>query len=332
MDCVILAAGKGTRMNSSVPKVLHGIGGKTLIEHLLGSLDPLELKSIVAVIGYKENLVRNSLSNWEVEFTVQKEQKGTAHALQQAKSKIESDSFLVVPGDLPLVKTSSLQQFIDFASDKEANISLLTVKRNDPSGYGRIKRDESGKVQAIIEDQDATEQEKQIKEVNAGLYLMSNREELWRELEAIDPSNAQGEFYLTDLIKKFADIAGGIEAFQVEKSQEFLGVNTRKDLVLAGKVLNRRKINSLFDSGVTVIDPGSTLIEGSVNIGKDTVIEPFTVLRGETSIGSDARIGPNVEIVDSYIGSEANISYSVVKSARVGDSRKVEPFSFIGPN
>lgn len=318
-------------MKSSTPKVLHEIGGRTLIEHLLESIEPLELSRVIAVVGYKEKLVKDSLSGREVDFALQEEQRGTAHALQQAKGKIESDSFLVVPGDLPLVKPSSLKEFVKFgAKNKDQIISLLTVRREDPGGYGRIKRDEAGNVKEIVEEKDATEEEKKIKEVNAGIYFLENREELWRELNSIDSANAQGEFYLTDLAKRFSGRQEGVGAFKMENPEEFLGVNTRKHLSFAGKVLNRRKMNSLFDSGVTVIDPESTIVESQVEIGRDTVIGPFTTIRGDTTIGPKSRIGPNVEIIDGRIGTEVEISHAVVKDTMVRDNRTVDPFNFLG--
>ncbi|MCF7890597.1 NTP transferase domain-containing protein [Candidatus Bipolaricaulota bacterium] len=319
-------------MNSSKPKVLHEIAGKPLIEHLLGSIDPLELSRIIVVVGYKEKLIRNSLAQKDLKFSVQEDQKGTAHALNQAKGKIKSSDFLVIFGDIPLVKTSSLERFIEFSNKKKVDLSLLTVNRDDPSGYGRIKRSSDGSVEEIIEEQDTSEEEKKITEINAGIYLMANIDYLWQELDSIGSDNAQGEFYLTDLVKRFSRKGKRVAGFRAESPEEFLGVNTRKDLAFAGKVLNRRKMNSLFDSGVTVIDPESTIVESEVSIGQDTIIEPFTIIKGETSIGSNARIGPHVEIVDGEIGEGVELSHSVVKGARVRDNRTIEPFSILGPN
>lgn len=332
MDCVILAAGKGTRMKSTTPKVLHKIGGISLIEHLLASINPLELFRVIVVVGYKEQLVKSALSDREVKFSIQKDQKGTAHALQQAKRGIESDNFMVIPGDLPLVKTSSLREFINFANDEKADLSLLTVNRDDPSGYGRIKRSSNGDLEEIVEEQDATEEEKNIKEINTGIYLLTNQEDLWRELDSIGSKNAQGEYYLTDLVKRFATRGKKVVAYQAERPEEFLGVNTRKDLVSAGKVLNRRKIDSLLDYGVTVVDPDTTIIENKASLDQDTVIEPFTIIRGETSIGPNSRIGPHVEIVDSNIGAGVKLSHSVVRNTTIRDNRELEPFSFLKPD
>lgn len=319
-------------MNSSKPKVLHEIGGRSLIEHLLESIDPLELSRVIVVVGYKGRLVRNSLAGRDIDFAVQEDQRGTAHALQRAKDKIESDAFLVAPGDLPLVKTSSLETFIEFANNKKADLALLTVKRDDPTGYGRIVRSETGGIEEIIEEQDADEEEKKIKEINAGIYFMHNREDLWQELDSIGTANAQGEYYLTDLVKRFANRGKKGAGFEAEEPKEFLGVNTRKDLVFAGNALNRRKVHSLLESGVTLVDPELTVIESKVSIGQDTIIEPFTIIKGETSIGPNAQIGPHVEIVDSEVGQGAELSHAVVKSASVRENSSVEPFSFLGPN
>ncbi len=330
MDCVILAAGKGTRMSSSRPKVLHEVGGKPLIGHLLDSIDPLSLSKIVVVVGYKEKLVRKALSGRDLEFALQEEQKGTAHALQQAKGEIVSDSFLVFPGDLPLVRPSTLKEFIDCTQNEDLGISILTVNRENPEGYGRIKRSEDGTIKGIVEDQDASKEEKRIKEINTGIYLLSNDESLWEGLDNLDSANAQGEFYLTDLVKEFSLEGKKVTGKKFEVPEEFLGVNTQKDLSFAGEVLNRRKIASLQNKGVTILDPKTTRIDRDVEVGQDTVILPFTLLKKRTKIGKGARIGPGTEIVDSKIGKRVDISHSVIEGARVEDERSVGPFQHLG--
>lgn len=332
MDCVILAAGKGTRMSSSVPKVLHEIHGRSLIEHLLYSIDPLELGTVVLVVGYGREKIKEKLKNWEVEFAVQEKQKGTAHALQQAKGKIEDDSFLVFPGDLPLMKTSSLENFIDSPGEDDHNLTLLTVNRDDPGGYGRIKRDTKGNLEEIVEEQDANKEEQKIKEINTGVYLLPNTDYLWDQLDSVNSSNAQGEFYLTDLVKLFSEDGAGVSAKTIGSPEEFLGVNTRKDLIEAGQILNKRKINSLLDSGVTIKDPRTTTIEMGVEIGQDTVVEPFTLLKGNTIIGENSQIGPNVEIINGTIGDEVKVSHSLVRGSTIQGKTKVGPFRHLGPN
>ncbi len=332
MDCVILAAGKGTRMNSAKPKVVHEIGGKPLVGHLLESLYPLELSKVIVVVGYKGELVRDKLATWDLKYAVQKEQNGTAHALLQARQEIGSDTFLIFPGDLPLVTTSSVESFINSAQGRDSVFSLLTVRRSDPKGYGRIKRDGEGRLKEIIEEQDATDNEKEIKEVNTGVYLLPNREETWKELGSIDPENAQEEFYLTDLVKHSVERGETVTGIEAESPEEFLGVNTRRDLARAGQVLNQRKIESLMDAGVTIVDPESTRIDSEVEIEQDTRVEPFTVIKGGTKIGPDAKIGPNVEITDGRIGAGVNIAHAVVNGTRIGEGALVEPFQHLGPN
>ncbi|MEF8797947.1 MAG: NTP transferase domain-containing protein [Candidatus Bipolaricaulota bacterium] len=332
MDCVILAAGKGTRMSSSIPKVLHEIQGRSLIEHLLYSIDPLELGKVVVVVGYGREKIEERLKNWEVEFTVQEKQKGTAHALQQAKGKIEDDSFLVFPGDLPLIKTSSIESFINSPGRDNHNLTLLTVNRDDPGGYGRIKRDTKGNLEEIVEEQDANKEERKIKEINTGIYLIPNTDYLWNQLDSINSSNAQGELYLTDLVKLFSRDGAEVSAKTFSSPEEFLGVNTRKDLIEAGQILNKRKINSLLSSGVTVKDPRTTTIETGVEIGRDTVVEPFTLLKGNTTIGENSQIGPNAEIINGTIGDEVKISHSLVRGSTIQDKTKVKPFRHLGPN
>lgn len=331
MDCVILAAGKGTRMKSEVPKVLHEIGGSTLLEHLLESLVPLKINKTVVVVGYGADQVKKTLSARDLKFVLQEEQKGTAHALKQAKTELESDRFLVFPGDLPLIQTDSIRKFIEDAARNDAVYSLFTVERDDPSDYGRIKRDEFGKVIEIVEEQDASPEEKEIKEVNTGVYLLANSDELWSEIGSIDPENVQHEFYLTDLVRRFVARGKKVNTVSGDSPEEFLGVNTRKELARAGEIIHDRKIKSVMKEGVTVIDPDKTIIEPGVQVGRDTVIRPFTSLKGETEIGNCAEIGPNAEIINGRIGDEAVISHVVVRDSRIESGKEIKPFQYIGP-
>lgn len=331
MDSVILAAGKGTRMASDRPKVLHEVRGKPLIQHLLDSLTGVLNGKIIVVVGYKADLVSEELSGQDLHFVLQEEQKGTAHALQQAKSEIKSDKFLVFPGDLPLIKPESIRNFVDASEPKGAEFSLFTTKRDDPSGYGRVKRSEGGKVVEIVEEQDASDEEKEIKEINTGVYLLSNREHLWLELDSIDPENAQSEFYLTDLVKRVSEKGREVAAVSSNSPDEFLGVNTREDLARAGHILNEGKIKSLMKKGVTVVCPEQTIVEPEVTVARDTYIRPFTTLRGSTKIGAGSDIGPNTEIIDGRIGDRVDISHSVVREASIQEGRKVDPFKKIGP-
>ena len=318
-------------MKSEVPKVLHEIGGSSLLEHLLKSLAPLELNKTVVVVGYGADQVKGALPNSNLDFVLQEEQKGTAHALQQARTELESDRFLVFPGDLPLIKTSSIRQFIEATETSSTNYSLFTTERDDPYGYGRVKRGTSGRVLEIVEEKDATPEEKEIKEINTGVYLLANREELWYGIDSIDTENAQNEFYLTDLVQRFSSKGKDIKAITSNEPEEFLGVNTRQDLARAGEIIHNRKAKSVMEGGVTVIDPDKTIIEPDVTVDRDTVIRPFTTLKGETEIGSGAEIGPNAEVINGKIGDEAVVSHAVIRDAKVNNGKKVEPFQRIGP-
>ncbi|MFP4135759.1 MAG: sugar phosphate nucleotidyltransferase [Candidatus Acetothermia bacterium] len=331
MDAVILAAGKGTRMVSEKPKVLHYLHGSPLVQHLLDSIGQVSTGKVILVIGYGANLVKEELEGRNLEFVLQEEQKGTAHALEQAREKIDSDRFIVFPGDMPLIEANSIRKFLEKSTKNPSKISLLTVKREDPTGYGRIKRGKDGKIEEIVEEKDASKEEKGIKEVNTGVYLFSNEEFIWSELRSITPENAQNELYLTDLVERTFNQGFKISSFRSSSPEEFLGVNTRKDLAKAGQVINERKLDSLMDGGVTVVDPGKTVVESPVSVKKDTVIRPFTTLRGATQIGKKVDLGPNLEVHDGKIGDGVDISHSVVRNAEVSSGREVPPFKVFGP-
>lgn len=332
MDCVILAAGKGTRMKSSRPKVLHKLGGMAMIEHLLDVIDPLELTNIILIVGYKEDWVREELSDRDVKFVTQKEQLGTGHALKQGLEKVRSDELFVLPGDIPLLKTSSLEEFIELLGTSSDGFSLLTVGRDDPSGYGRIVRGGEDTVERIVEEQDASQREKSIKEINTGIYLFNNNQLLREGLESLEKDNAQGEYYLTDLVEIYCRRDVEVSPIKVDDPEQFLGVNTRVDLAVAAQVLNERKLTRLMNSGVTVLDPKTTLIDSRVEIDRDSKIRQFTTITGDTSIGRQSVIGPDVEIRDSFIGSRVRISHSVVEKSTVRSGAVVEPYQYVRPN
>ncbi|MBS3812561.1 NTP transferase domain-containing protein [Candidatus Bipolaricaulota bacterium] len=244
MDCVILAAGEGTRMKSACPKVLHELGGTSMIQHLLDAINPLELSRITLVVGYKEGWVREELSDRDVGFVTQEEQLGTGHALKQAREQIKSDKVLVLPGDIPLLKRSSLENFLKQSRKNDEGFSLLSVDREDPSGYGRIVRRDGGGVSRVVEEKDATEKERSIKEINTGIYLFNNTHLLWEGLEGLENDNAQGEFYLTDLVEYYIGSGKQVMAVKVDGSEQFLGVNTRADLAEASRILQNRRQSS----------------------------------------------------------------------------------------
>ncbi len=228
-------------MKSPRPKVLHELGGASMIEHLLDAINPLELSHITLVVGYKEGWVREELSDRDVDFVTQEKQLGTGHALKQAREQVGSDQVLVLPGDIPLLKASSLENFLKQSRKNDDGFSLLTVDREDPSGYGRIIRGDGDRIRRIVEEKDATEEEKSINEINTGIYLFNNDDLLWDGLEGLESDNAQGEFYLTDLVEYYNSQGKPVTAAKVGEAEEFLGVNTKADLAEASRILQERK-------------------------------------------------------------------------------------------
>lgn len=318
-------------MKSSYPKVLHKLGKLTMIEHLIEALHPLELSNIIIVTGYKQEMVQKALGDWDVEFVYQQNQLGTAHALTQARKKIQSNKFLLAPGDLPLVTTSSLSKFLEESQKSGQDFTLLTTEKADPTGYGRIVKDTTGTLLRIVEEQDATTEESCINEINTGIYLFKNDPSLWNKLDQLENDNAQGEYYLTDLVELYNDEGIDVPAFNSPNSEEFMGVNDKRDLTNAINIMKKRKFNQLMEGGVTIVDPGSTFIGTKVEIAQDALVNPFTMLTGKTVIGKRSTIGPHVEINDSKIDNDVEVKHSIVESSTVRSGAVVGPFQHIGP-
>jgi len=327
MDLVILAAGRGTRMESNLPKVLHGLRGKSLIEHSLSTAEPLKFEKTIVVVGYGAEKVRSTLGNGGLEFVLQKRQLGTGHALLQARKEASGSSLLVVPGDVPLVRKHTLKGFINFFRAEKPAASVLTVQVEDPQGYGRIIREEGEGIARIVEQKDADINERQIDEINTGIFALRNDSSLWKGLNSLDMDNAQGEIYLTDLIALYKGEGRKVLGWKGGDEEEFLGVNTRKDLAQAHSVLNRRKIDDLLDSGVTITDPSNTYVDDDVQCGRDTVIRPFSLLEKGSTVGSNCDIGPFARIVNSQLGNGVRLFRSELEDCEVRDRSSIGPFS-----
>ncbi|GAW91657.1 bifunctional UDP-N-acetylglucosamine diphosphorylase/glucosamine-1-phosphate N-acetyltransferase GlmU [Calderihabitans maritimus] len=330
VSAVVLAAGKGKRMRSRLPKVLHKVAGKYMVEHVLEALRGAGVKNIILVLGHEAELVKEKVAR-DVEVAYQREQLGTGHAVMQAKALLPGDGedVLVVCGDTPLLTAQTLKELIERHQENRAAVTILTSILPDPTGYGRIVRGPDGKVIRIVEEKDATPEEREIREINTGTYCF-RQEELLSALEEIRPDNAQGEYYLTDTIDILIRRGLTVEAVQ-GSAEETLGINNRVQLAEAEKILRKRINCALMEAGVTILDPDSTFIDAGVEIGQDTVILPFTFIQGNTYIGSGCTIGPGVTVRDSRVGDNVSLQYSVVTESEIGDGCSVGPYAYLRP-
>lgn len=331
VSTVILAAGSGTRMKSDLPKFLHPISGRPLVEWSLRAAATVSEQPPVVVVGHGREQVKDLLQD-RVEYAVQEEQLGTGHAVQQAESALRGRSgvVMVIYSDMPLLRGETLHELMTLFEEEsktgDLGVAMLTIHRDDPQGFGRIVRDGQGNISAIIEQVDCTPEQLAIKELNPGIYCFDG-EWLWNNLSNV-PLSAKGEYYLTDMIG-IAVSQGKRVVSTTVAAEDVNGINTRLQLSQAESVMRQRIMESLMLSGVTIIDPGNTYIEDTVIIGQDATILPGSFLQGDTKIGSHTVIGPNTRIVDSTIGEHTAITYSVVEYASVGDHCDIGPFAHL---
>jgi bifunctional UDP-N-acetylglucosamine pyrophosphorylase/glucosamine-1-phosphate N-acetyltransferase len=323
---VILAAGQGTRMKSDLPKILHPISGKPMVWHALQAARVVSEETPVMVVGHGADGVREAIGD-AVRFVVQAERLGTGHAVQQAESTLKgnTDLVLVSQSDMPLLTGESLSKLVKTQKANSGPMSMLTVIDDDPRGFGRIVRGDDGGVRAIVEEADATEAQKAIKELNVGAYCF-DADWLWDALSRI-PLSAKGEYYLTDTVGLTVEAGMRVEAIILDDAVEAIGVNTRIHLSEAEAGMRARVNRSHMLNGVTFIEPASTYIGMDVEIGQDTVIQPNTFLRGETKIGKGCEIGPNTIITDCIIGDRCEILSSVLEKATLEDDVDMGPFA-----
>ena len=327
---VVLAAGEGKRLKSPLPKVLHRAAGRPLVGHVLAALAPLELDQLIVVTSRRPELAEE-VAGTGATFAVQDPPRGTGDALKVALAVTEARDghVLVVPGDTPLITSSTLEALWAEHLDSAAAATMLTAKVGDPSGYGRVIRDDDGNVTRIIEHRDASPEELAVDEINGGFYIfeLHGLEEL---LTKIDTENSQGEYYLTDAIALLQSSDRGVRAVLVDED-ELTGVNSRAQLAQAGALLYRRAAQHWLDEGVTIVDPTVTYIDSTVTIEPDATIYPFTFLEGDTAIAAGAEVGPQVRIVDSKVGPDSKVSFSVVRSSELGPGTSVGPFASLRP-
>lgn len=332
LNAVILAAGKGTRMKSALPKVLHQVGGKPMVQHVLDAAKSAGVTRSVVVVGFGAEQVKEALGV-QVQYAVQHEQLGTGHAVMQtADSLADFDgTVMILCGDTPLLRKETLTKLYDRHVGTDAVASVLTARMPDPNGYGRVIRDAEGKVVKIVEQKDANSRELSVNEVNTGIYCF-DRSYLFDALSRINCSNAQGEYYLTDVIGILVADGKKVWAVEADDYQETLGINSRAQLAEAEKILRLRKLYSLMDSGVTIMDPDSTFIDEQVEIGKDTIIYPFTWLEGRTIIGGGCHIGPNTRMQNTIVGDAATVHFTYSHDCKMGDGVNVGPYVHLRPN
>ncbi len=330
LSVIILAAGAGTRMRSTKPKVLHKLAGSPMVEHVYNTSTKLGAKQIQVVYGHGGNLLTEQCKHFNVEWCLQAEQLGTAHAVLQASPNISDDSVaLILYGDVPLIKDSTLATLVNKVSDN--NISLLTVNLDEPAGYGRIVRDSNNKVLAITEHKDASEEIKKIQEVNTGI-LAVKAAYLNECLNKINNNNVQGEYYLTDIIA--LAVADGNEVFttQVDHSYEVEGVNDRKQLAKLERIFQQGIANQLLTEGISLADPQRIDVRGELTVGSDSFIDINCVFEGKVTIGDAVVVGAGCVIKNSAIASDCIIKpYSVIEDAVIERKAEVGPYARIRP-
>lgn len=332
LRAVILAAGKGTRMRSKLPKVLHKVGGKAMLQHVLDAADAAGAAEKIVIVGHGAELVESMVGE-QGKIVLQAEQLGTGHAVMQTKDALAgfTGTAMILCGDTPLLDGEELKKFYEAHVQSGAAATVLTAFMDNPFGYGRIVRDADGNVQGIVEEKDADAQQKLIKEINTGIYCLECPL-MFDVLATLTCDNAQGEYYLTDVLTKLNEAGKKVGGVVTEDSDMVMGINSRRQLAEAESVMRVRILNKLMDAGVTIMDPASTFIEGSVKIGRDTVIYPFTWLEGNTEIGEDCEIGPNVRLTNVEVGNGTHLQFVYGHDCKVCDEVTAGPYVHLRPD
>lgn len=332
LRAVILAAGKGTRMRSKLPKVLHKVGGKPMLQHVLDAADAAGAAEKIVIVGHEAELVEAMVGE-QGKIVLQAEQLGTGHAVMQTQDALADfkGTVMILCGDTPLLDGAELKKFYEAHVQSGAAATVLTAHMDNPFGYGRIVRDAEGNVQGIVEEKDADAQQKLIKEVNTGIYCLECPL-MFEVLSTLTCDNAQGEYYLTDVLTKLNAAGRKVGGVVTEDSDMVMGINSRRQLAEAESVMRERILGKLMDAGVTIMDPASTFIESSVKIGRDTIIYPFTWLEGTTKIGEDCEIGPNVRFTNVKIGSGNHLQFMYGHDCQVCDGVTAGPYVHLRPD
>jgi bifunctional UDP-N-acetylglucosamine pyrophosphorylase / glucosamine-1-phosphate N-acetyltransferase len=329
----ILAAGQGTRMKSALPKVLHSVAGRSLVERVVRTARALSPTTVTLIIGHKADLVRHHLADQpDLQFALQEPQLGTAHAVQQAEPLLagRQGTLLLLSGDVPLLRAATVQQLLEMHTRAGAAATVLSAIVERPYGYGRIVRRDGG-IARIVEERDASPEERKIREINSGIYAF-DLAILFDALRGIASQNAQGEYYLTDLVAIYRRRKLPVETLVIDNPQEIRGINSRTELAEVSRIVRQTKNEELMAAGVTLIDPATTYIDDDVEIGADTVIHPGVAIEGHTRIGAACEIQAHVRICDSEIADRVTIqNFCLIIGARVANGVSIGPFAHVRP-
>ncbi len=330
LSIIILAAGQGTRMRSDLPKVLQPLAGEPLLAHVVRCARSLAAADVCVVYGHGGDRVRDAFPDEDLRWALQAEQLGTGHAVMQAMPRTpDGNQVLVLCGDVPLVKPSTLQRLIDAATD--GSVGVLTVDLEDPTGYGRIVRGADGDVERIVEQRDASESELAINEINTGV-IVAPAARLRGWLDALGADNAQGEYYLTDIIASAVDEGVAVHGIKAETWTEVMGINDKLQLAEAERALQRERVEAIMRAGATVADPARVDIRGTLTCGRDVFIDVNAVFEGDVVLGDRAHIGPGAVIRDTEIGADSVIHpHTVIEESRIGEACQIGPFARLRP-
>jgi len=330
LSIIILAAGQGTRMRSDLPKVLHTLGGQPLLAHALDTAHRLEAAAIHVVIGHGADRVREAFARAGVHWVIQERQLGTGHAVAQVLPDVpDSRTVLVMYGDVPLITPATLEKLVGIAAQGE--LAVLTAALDDPTGYGRILQDTGGNIRGIVEEKDATVEQRRLREINSGfLAAPAGRLRAW--VQSLDNSNAQGEFYLTDVVALAVRDGVAVRGVHAADPHEILGVNDRAQLAALERCFQQRQASECLRAGVTLIDPARFDLRGRLTAGQDVVIDVNAVLEGTVRLGNRVTVGPNVVMRNTTVGDDVIIlANCVIEDALIGDGARIGPFARIRP-